>query len=90
MIHLKNRSKLVENSLFAITDLLQGAKFMLLYFLWRVGGGVSFTKLMCGVGMILYGLWGDDFYKKSQFLEKKRSFYFNKVNFYLLFFLQKP
>ena len=33
---LRNCSKLVERSLFAITDLLQGAKFILLYFKWRV------------------------------------------------------
>ena len=28
---------MVERSLFAIIDLLQGANFMLLYFIWRVG-----------------------------------------------------
>ena len=38
LIRLRNRSKLVERSLFAIIDLLQGTKSILLYFLWRVGG----------------------------------------------------
>ena len=38
LIRLRNRSKLVERSLFAIIDLLQGAKFFVLYFIWRVGG----------------------------------------------------
>ena len=37
MIRLRNRSKLVERSLFAINGLLQGAKSILLYFIWRVG-----------------------------------------------------
>ena len=31
LFRLRNRSKLVERSLFAITDLLQGAKSILLY-----------------------------------------------------------
>ena len=38
LIHLRNRSKLVERSLFAIIDLLQGAKYILLLSIWRVGG----------------------------------------------------
>ena len=38
LIRLKNRSKLVERSLFAIIDLLQGAKSIVLCLLWRVGG----------------------------------------------------
>ena len=38
-MRLRNRSKLVEKSLFVMIDLLQGAKFILLYFIWRVGGG---------------------------------------------------
>ena len=36
-IRLRNRSKLVERSLFAINELLQGAKSIRLYFIWRVG-----------------------------------------------------
>ena len=38
----RNRSKLVERSLFAIIDLLQGAKFILLYFKRRVVGLFSY------------------------------------------------
>ena len=34
---LRSRSKLVERNLFARIDLLQGAKFIFLYFIWRVG-----------------------------------------------------
>ena len=30
--------QMVERSFFAISDLLQGAKFILLYFIWRLGG----------------------------------------------------
>ena len=43
LIRPRNRSKLVERSLFAIIDLLQGAKFIFLYFIWRVacGGMIS-------------------------------------------------
>ena len=37
-ICLRNRSKLVTRSLFAIIGLLQGAKSILLYFIWHVGG----------------------------------------------------
>ena len=37
LIRLRNRSKLVKENLFAITDLLLGAKFIFLYFIWRVG-----------------------------------------------------
>ena len=37
LIPLRNRSKLVKENLFAITDLLLGAKFITLYFIWRVG-----------------------------------------------------
>ena len=37
LIRLLNRSKLVERSLFAIIDLLQGTKSHFLYFIWRVG-----------------------------------------------------
>ena len=37
LIRLRNRSKLVKR-IFAIIDLLQGAKFILLYFKWRVRG----------------------------------------------------
>ena len=33
-MRLRNRSKLVERSLFAIIDLLQGAKSFVLYFIW--------------------------------------------------------
>ena len=36
LIRLKNRSKLVEASLFAIIDLLLAAKFITLYFMWRM------------------------------------------------------
>ena len=38
LIRLRNRSKLVERSLFAIIDLLQRAKSIVLYFIWRVWG----------------------------------------------------
>ena len=38
LIRQKNRSKLVEGSLFAIIDLLLGTKFITLYLIWRVGG----------------------------------------------------
>ena len=38
IIRLKNHSKLVEGSLFAIIDLLLGAKFINLYFIGRAGG----------------------------------------------------
>ena len=38
LIRLINRSKLVERRLFAIIDLLQGTKYIFLYFIWRVGG----------------------------------------------------
>ena len=41
LIRLINRSKLVERSLFAIIDLLQGTKSIFLYFIWRVGGWFS-------------------------------------------------
>ena len=34
---LRNCTKLVEGSLFVIIDLLLGAKFITLYFIWRVG-----------------------------------------------------
>ena len=37
LIRLRNRSKLVEGSLFAIIDLLLGAKFITLFYIWRVG-----------------------------------------------------
>ena len=37
LTRLRNRSKSVERSLFAIIDLLQAAKSIVLYFLWRVG-----------------------------------------------------
>ena len=39
---LRNRAKLVEGSLFALIDLLTGAKFITLYFKWRAGD--EFTK----------------------------------------------
>ena len=38
LIRLRNSSKLVERSLFVIIDLLQGAKSILLCYLWRVVG----------------------------------------------------
>ena len=38
LFRLRNCSKLVERSLFAIIDLLQGAKSILLYLIGRVGG----------------------------------------------------
>ena len=38
LIRLKKCSKLVERKLFAIIDLLQGAKYIFLSFIWRVGG----------------------------------------------------
>ena len=41
LIRLRNSPKLVESSLFAIIDLLQGAKSIVLYFIWRVGGWFS-------------------------------------------------
>ena len=44
LIHLRNRFKLVKRSLFAIIGLLQGAKFILLDFIWRVGDGFSKKK----------------------------------------------
>ena len=44
LIRLRNRSKLVERSLFAIIDLLQGAKSILLCSIWRVGGWFLFLK----------------------------------------------
>ena len=37
LISHRNLSKLVEGSLFAIIDLLLGAKFIALYLIWRVG-----------------------------------------------------
>ena len=37
LIRLRNCSKLVKISLFAIIGLLQGVKFILLYFKWREG-----------------------------------------------------
>ena len=36
-MRVRNRSKLVEIGLFAVIDLIQGARFILLYFIWRVG-----------------------------------------------------
>ena len=36
-MRLRNCSKMVERSLFAIIDVLQGAKFIFLYLIWRVG-----------------------------------------------------
>ena len=36
-MRLRNRSKLVEGSLFAIIGLLLGAKSITLFFIWRVG-----------------------------------------------------
>ena len=41
-VGLKNCSKLVEVSLFAIIDLLIEAKFIILNFIWRMG--MIFTK----------------------------------------------
>ena len=37
LIRPRNRSKLVKRSLCATIGLLQGAKYILLYFVWRVG-----------------------------------------------------
>ena len=37
LIHLRNRSKLVQGSLYAIIDLLIGAKSITLYLIWRLG-----------------------------------------------------
>ena len=37
LIRLKNRSKFVERSFFAIIHLLQAAKSIRLYFIWRMG-----------------------------------------------------
>ena len=42
LIRLRNQSKLVERSLFAIIDLLQGAKSILWYLIWFVGGWFSY------------------------------------------------
>ena len=42
LIRLRNRSKLVERSLFAIIDMLLEAKFITLYFIWRMD--MIFTK----------------------------------------------
>ena len=42
-IRLRNCSKLVEKNTSVISDLLQGAKFILLYFIWRMGGWLSKT-----------------------------------------------
>ena len=41
LIGLRNRSKLVQRSLFAINDLLIGTKSITLYFIGRVGGWFS-------------------------------------------------
>ena len=40
LIRLRNRCKLVKRSLFTIIDLLQEAKSILLYFIWRVGDDI--------------------------------------------------
>ena len=45
LIRLRNRSKLIQGSLYAIIDLLQGAKSILLYFIWRVGGIIFKKKI---------------------------------------------
>ena len=44
LIRLRNCFKLIERSSFAIIDLLQGTKSILLYFIWRVGEGMIFIK----------------------------------------------
>ena len=49
-----NRSILIEGSLFVVIDLLRGAKFNTLYFLWRVGersfgGGCVCDQEKCGL-----------------------------------------
>ena len=41
LFRLRNCSKLVKRSLFAIIGLLQGTKSILLFFVWRVGGWFS-------------------------------------------------
>ena len=38
LIRHRNRSKLVQGSLYATTDLLIGAKLITWYVIWRVGG----------------------------------------------------
>ena len=43
LIRLRNLSKLVEGTLFAITDLLLEAKSIVLNFMWRWGGGGVFS-----------------------------------------------
>ena len=42
-IRLRNCSKMVEKCSTVINDLLQGAKIILLYFIWRMGGWLSKT-----------------------------------------------
>ena len=46
LIRRINRFKLVERSLFAIIDLLQGAKSNFLYFIWRVGGWFKKNQIL--------------------------------------------
>ena len=38
LIRLRNSSKLVQKSLYAIIGIIIGAKSIFLYFIWRVGG----------------------------------------------------
>ena len=59
---LRNRSKLVERSLFAIIHLLQGAKFILLGFIWR-GGMILIEKTFRKKNSFSYYI----FFKKSYY-----------------------
>ena len=53
LIRLRNRSKLIERSLYVIVDLLIGAKTILLYCIWRVGI-VFITKIQIKKSFNLY------------------------------------
>ena len=62
LIRLRNNSKLVKISLFAMIDLLQGVKF------------------------ILFNVWEDNCYKKSQILEKKNLNFFCYIKFFFCYY----
>ena len=53
LIRLRNRSKLVEGSLFVLNDLLHEAKSIILYFIWRVSEWFSKKNFKKKIQIIL-------------------------------------
>ena len=58
LIRLRNRSKLVQSSLYAITNLLIGAKSITLFLVWRVGGIFLQKNLSFFLKSIFFSLSG--------------------------------